>query len=232
MHEPLGAYRGVVTVKPRPIQLAIVDDYEVVVSGVAKMLERYEDRVEVVELDARRLVSERVDIAMFDTFGQGQDGMAHLQALIRTPHIGAVVVYTWNFQPDVIQMHTDAGIRGYLSKTLPAAELVAALERVQAGETVVSQDTPGGPVAGEWPGREEGLTPREAEVLALITQGLSNKDIAAQTHLSINSIKSYIRTGYRKIGVTSRSQAVLWGVRHGFEPDRRRFNADSEPRSL
>ena len=63
-------------------------------------------------------------------------------------------------------------------------------------------------------------------MLALITQGLSNNDIAAQTHLSINSVKSYIRTGYRKIGVTSRSQAVLWGVRHGFEPDHRRIVAD------
>ena len=216
------------TSRNRPIQLAIVDDYEVVVSGVAKMLERYSDRVEVVELEVRRIVNERVDVAMFDTFGQGQDGMSHLHALVRNPHIGAVVVYTWNFQPDVIRMHTDAGIRGYLSKTLPAAELVAALERVHNGETVVSQDAPGGPVAGEWPGREEGLTPREAEVLALITQGLSNKDIAAQTHLSINSIKSYIRTGYRKIGVTSRSQAVLWGVRHGFEPDHRRRLGDSD----
>ena len=88
-------------------------------------------------------------------------------------------------------------------------------------ETVISPD-PGrsGVVGGDWPGREEGLTAREAEVLALITQGMSNADIAIRTSLSINSIKSYIRSCYRKIGAVSRSQAVLWGATHGFLPDR------------
>ena len=71
-----------------------------------------------------------------------------------------------------------------------------------------------------WPGREWGLTEREAEVLALITQGLSNQEIAERSYLSINSVKTYIRTAYRKIGVTRRSQAVVWGMKHGFEPDR------------
>ena len=73
---------------------------------------------------------------------------------------------------------------------------------------------------GVWPGREFGLTEREAEVLALITQGLSNQEIAERSYLSINSVKTYIRTAYRKIGVTRRSQAVVWGMKHGFEPDR------------
>ena len=53
----------------------------------------------------------------------------------------------------------------------------------------------------------------------MITEGLSNQEIADRSFLSINSVKSYIRTGYRKIGVTSRSQAVLWGVQHGFAPE-------------
>jgi len=88
---------------------------------------------------------------------------------------------------------------------------------------VISPDPAGSRAAvvgGDWPGREEGLTAREAEVLALITQGMSNVDIATRTSLSINSIKSYIRSCYRKIGVSSRSQAVLWGATHGFLPDR------------
>jgi DNA-binding CsgD family transcriptional regulator len=78
-------------------------------------------------------------------------------------------------------------------------------------------------VGGDWPGRAEGLTHREAEVIALITQGLSNQDVAARTFLSINSVKSYIRSAYRKMAVTTRSQAVLWGVKHGFTPDRVRI---------
>lgn len=206
-----------------PLRLAVVNDYEVVVSGLAKMLERYKDRVEVTELDASASVSNRVDIALYDTFGQAQSGQEMLIKLLHAPNVERVVIYTWNFQPDLVRRSIDAGVSGYLSKTLPAAELAQALERVNAGEVIVSAEVGAGPIAGEWPGREEGLTPREAEVLALITQGHSNNDIAAQTHLSINSVKSYIRTGYRKIGVTSRSQAVLWGVRHGFEPDHRRI---------
>ena len=77
---------------------------------------------------------------------------------------------------------------------------------------------PGLPL-GVWPGQSQGLTARESEVLSLITQGLSNQEIADRCYLSINSVKTYIRTAYRKMGVTRRSQAVLWGLAHGFEPD-------------
>ena len=72
---------------------------------------------------------------------------------------------------------------------------------------------------GDWPGRPAGLSSREAEILALITQGLSNDEIAARAFISINSVKSYIRGAYRKINVTSRTQAVLWAVDNGFKPD-------------
>ena len=58
--------------------------------------------------------------------------------------------------------------------------------------------------------------------MALITQGLTNQQIADRAYLSINSVKTYIRAAYRKTGVERRSQAVLWGVAHGFLPDRER----------
>lgn len=206
-----------------PLTLAAVNDYEVVVQGLAAMLRRYQHRVEVVELDSQLAVSRPVDIALYDTFGQPQGDGDAVAELLRNDNISKLVVYTWNFQPDLVEASLALGVHGYLSKTMGAAEMVDALERVHGGERVVSAPPGHAPIAGDWPGREEGLTPREAEVLALITQGLSNNTIAAQTHLSINSVKSYIRTAYRKIGVTSRSQAVLWGVRHGFEPDTRRM---------
>ena len=82
-----------------------------------------------------------------------------------------------------------------------------------------------GTVGLDWPGREEGLTERESEIMALITQGKSNAEIAAMTYLSINSIKTHIRNAYRKTGVASRSQAVLWGVDHGFKMDRHHIDA-------
>ena len=68
------------------------------------------------------------------------------------------------------------------------------------------------------------MTDREGEILALVTQGKSNAEVAELTYLSPNTVKSYIRTTYRKIGVASRTQAVLWGVRHGFTPDHDRLN--------
>ena len=68
-------------------------------------------------------------------------------------------------------------------------------------------------------GKHAGLSVREAEIIALITQGLSNQEIADRCYLSINSVKTYVRTAYRKMGVARRSQAVLWGMRNGFEPD-------------
>lgn len=73
-----------------------------------------------------------------------------------------------------------------------------------------------------WPGRDHGLTPRESEIVSLVTSGLSNNEIAERTYLSINSVKSYIRSAYRTMGVTSRSQAVLWGIDHGMAPTRMR----------
>jgi DNA-binding CsgD family transcriptional regulator len=63
---------------------------------------------------------------------------------------------------------------------------------------------------------EHGLTEREAQVLDWIAQGMSNQEIAESAYVSINSVKTYIRSAYRKIGVKSRSQAVAWAVRRGY----------------
>jgi DNA-binding CsgD family transcriptional regulator len=60
-----------------------------------------------------------------------------------------------------------------------------------------------------------GLTGREVQVLALIAEGLTNQEIADKVFVSINSVKTYIRSAYRKIGVNSRSQAAVWGLQHG-----------------
>lgn len=204
-----------------PIRLAIVDDYEVVVRGLGEMLRTYRDEIEIVELNADTPVVTPVDIALYDTFAQPQGDREGVRTLVANPAVGKVVVFTWNFDPRLAEATIGQGASGYLSKTLPAGRLMSALREVHDGGTVISP-APGRSriVGGDWPGREEGLTAREAEVLALITQGMSNADIAELTSLSINSIKSYIRSCYRKIGVTNRPNAVLWGVQHGFQPDR------------
>ncbi len=135
-------------------------------------------------------------------------------------------MYTWNFHPDLVAEARDMGVHGYLSKALPARELVAALEAVHRGEVVVTEspDRARTQAGLDWPGRHEGLTDREAEILALITQGKNNAEIAELTYLSPNTIKSYVRNLYRKIDVDSRTQAVVWGVRRGFLPDHHRID--------
>lgn len=209
----------------RPITVALVDDYDVVVKGVANMLEPYRDRIVIAELDSTMPVKDTVDIVLYDSFAQPESDHEEIGVLVANPRARRVVVYTWNFHPDLVESARQHGAHGYLSKTLPARELVAALEAVHAGEVVIS-DVEGRArsVPGlDWPGRGEGLSDRESEVLALITQGMSNADVARLTYLSPNTVKSYIRTIYRKIGVASRTQAVLWGVDHGFTPDHHRI---------
>lgn len=208
-----------------PITVALVDDYDVVVKGVANMLDPYRDRVVIAELDSTMPVKDGVDIVLYDSFAQPESDHDEIAVLVANPRARRVVVYTWNFHPDLVDSARRQGAQGYLSKTLPARELVAALEAVHSGESVISdvaarsRSAPG----LDWPGRGEGLSDREAEILALITQGKSNADVARLTYLSPNTVKSYIRTIYRKIGVGSRTQAVLWGVDHGFTPDHHRI---------
>jgi DNA-binding NarL/FixJ family response regulator len=209
-----------------PISVALVDDYDVVLIGLAHMLAAYPDRIVVAEIDANETVTRDVDIVLYDSFAQPESDQDEIRVLIDHPDARRVAIYTWNFHPDLVHSALIKGASGYLSKTLPGPELVAALEAVHAGQRVVSSP-PGRsrPAVGlDWPGRSEGLTDRQSEILALITQGKSNAEVAATMFLSPNSIKSYIRATYRKIGVTSRTQAVLWGIEHGFLPDHHRLD--------
>jgi DNA-binding NarL/FixJ family response regulator len=208
-----------------PITVALVDDYDVVVMGVANMFDKYRDRLVVAELDSTMAVEDTVDIVLYDSFAQPESDHEEIATLVANPRANRVVVYTWNFHPDLIASAQRHGAHGYLSKTLAARELVAALEAVHAGETVIS-DPPRrarSAIGLDWPGRGEGLSDRESEILALITQGKCNADVARLSYLSPNTVKSYIRTIYRKIDVGSRTQAVLWGVAHGFTPDHHRI---------
>lgn len=213
------------------IRIALINDYEVVVKGLATMLRGYRDTFEVLELDAGTRLAQPVDIALYDTFAATAGDREEVRMLARDPRADKVVVYSWDVSDRLVTDALANGAAGYISKGLTARELVAALLAVQRGERRVHQLPDGShpAVIGDWPGREEGLTQRESEMLALITQGLSNAEIAERTRLSINSIKSYIRTCYRRIGVTNRSGAILWGVEHGFRPDHSRIEVGRPP---
>jgi two-component system, NarL family, response regulator LiaR len=204
--------------RQRPLRLAIVDDYAVVVAGVAALLEA--ERIDVVETAASLPVISDVDVVLYDTFGHVHGLGPGLEDFVA--HSGAkVVIYSWNLQPRLIKQAMARGASGYLSKVLTGPVIVEALERIVRGETVIltgdNETTVGG--AGDWPGRSAGLSSREAEVIALIASGLTNQEIAERACVSLNTVKTYIRSAYQKIGVERRSQAVLWAVENGFRHD-------------
>lgn len=203
-----------------PIRVAVVNDYEVVVEGVAAMLERFSDRLVVVELGCQVDVISEVDIALFDAFTMEGTDIPALETLVANPIVGRTVLYTWNLVLEQTKLALERGADGVLAKTLAPDELVAALESIHDGHPVISVDP--GPDAvissGQWPGQAEGLTARESEIVALIVQGLSNAEVAQRTFLSVNSVKTYIRSAYRTMGVQTRSRAILWGIEHGMEP--------------
>ena len=146
-------------IQPR-LRLAIVDDYAVVVAGVASFLQA--ERIDVVETGATTSVISDVDIVLYDTFGQIQGEGIDLEDFVRGSGGAKVVVYSWNLKPELIEEALAGGASGYLSKVLTGPAVVDALERIKAGEIVVLagdfESSADG--SGDWPGREAGLTPR------------------------------------------------------------------------
>jgi DNA-binding NarL/FixJ family response regulator len=192
-----------------PITLALVNDYELVVHGLAMMLRPFADRVTVVDMAVHEANSGPADIALYDTFAAD---LAH------PPEFKAhyVVLWTVSTTPEAVEQALTNRAAGVLWKGMAAGELVTALERIAADEVVVVAGGDDPVTHGDWPGHDAGLSEREAEILALICQGLRNEQIADRAYLSINTVKSYIRSAYRKMDVSSRSQAVLWGIENGF----------------
>lgn len=208
-----------------PLTVAIVNDHELIVRGIAAMLEPFSDVVEVVELDVEVPVLRPVDIALYDTFTRTGFTGEDLDRLCANPAIGRVVLFTWFLSEELVESARARGVAAAIPKSLDGAELVRALTTAHQGRLEIIPFVEDPTIAtNSWPGREHGLTPRESEIIALVTTGLSNQSIAERTYLSINSVKSYIRSAYRTMGVTSRSQAVLWGIDHGMAPTRKRVS--------
>ena len=119
-----------------PITVALVDDYDVVVMGVANMFDRYRDRVVVAELDATMAVKDPVDIVLYDSFAQPESDHHEIGILVANPCAHRVVVYTWNFHPRHRRERAAArGPTATCPRRLTARELVEALEAVHMPAT-------------------------------------------------------------------------------------------------
>ncbi|WP_197501537.1 hypothetical protein [Mycobacterium sp. 852002-51057_SCH5723018] len=86
-----------------PITVALVDDYDVVVKGVANMLDPYRDRVAIAELDSTIPVDDAVDVVLYDSFAQLESDHEEIGVLVANPRARRVVFYTWNSHPDLIE---------------------------------------------------------------------------------------------------------------------------------
>jgi two-component system, NarL family, response regulator LiaR len=194
-----------------PIGVSLVNDYEIIVQGLFRMLEPFSDRIRVVEMEAGGLPSAPTDIALFDTFGGRRYSLARVKAMARDQSIGKIVLYTWDappaFRADVAQHSVDAVIL----KSETGEALVAALERVHRGESTGFDEL-------QELGTSTTLTQREQEVLALMALGSSNREIAHELYLSVDTVKTHVRTLFQKLGVSNRTQAALAAVDFGVGP--------------
>jgi len=192
----------------RRITVAVVNDYELVVQGVASMLRACRNRIEVVELDVCENPQREVDVALFDSYGHGRLGVDRVASLARDRNVGAVAVYTGQSTSDQRDAALAAGARGVLAKSMPADALAGALIAIADGHQVVSEEF-GDAEETEWPGHEFGLTSRESEVAALLAQGMSNKELAAALWISENTVKTHLKGIFQKTTATSRTQAIV-----------------------
>lgn len=218
-----------------PVRVAVVNDYDIIVAGVASVLDPHADEVRLVEVDLRRPVVSDVDVVLTHTYGQVHPDGVRLPQALGPASAAKVLVLGFAATAETVERWFEAGAHGFLVGDHTGPRIVEAVRRVHAGEQVRPElpTDPAPPLpegteitksdpAGAWPGSEHGLSPRESEVVALICQGLTNDEVADQLYLGINTVKTYIRTAYRKAGVKDRANAVLWGLDHGFAPDRSR----------
>lgn len=211
----------------RPITVLLVDDHIVVLRGLRFFLET-EEEIEVVgEARDGRSALEQVarlkpDVVLMDLVMPGMDGVQATREVTQAFPETKVIVLTSFSEQDRVVPAIQAGAAGYLLKDVAPDVLVEAIRAVHRGEVRLHprvaealmvqvgqrKDAGGGP--GPTP-----LTPRELEVLTLVTHGRSNKEIAAELCITETTVKSHVSNILSKLGVQDRTQAAVYALKHG-----------------
>lgn len=198
----------------RPISVVLVNDYEIILQGLAAMLAPFADRVQVVEMDVGCEPQSMADVALFDTFAGRRLAIERASDMVRQGRVKHVVLYTWDAAAEFLNLADRAGVAGVVLKSASGEVLVEVIERVVLGERIGL----GTLHRGRQSRSQKGLSAREEEVLALIALGKSNGEIGSELFLSIDTVKTYVRRLYAKLGVKNRAQAALCAAAYNVLP--------------
>jgi DNA-binding NarL/FixJ family response regulator len=191
---------------PAPLRVSIISAYPCISAGLTALVHREPERAVVVETPYRcSEVGARVDVAICDISVLRTAGAEGAQLLD-----GRLPVLVFARMGDApARTLRQTGEHRVVREDVTSAALLDALDRVTGRSSS----------GGAHPRAERGvLTPRETDVVRLIASGLSNEEIGRELVVGANSVKTYIRTAYKGMGVRSRTQAVLWAMRHGVVP--------------
>lgn len=200
--------------RPGPVKVALVNDYELIIRGLLAMLAPFSDRVTIVETQVGGEPQRIADVALFDTFAGRRHAIERAYEMVRDGNVQHVVLYTWDAPAEFLTLADAAGVSGVVLKSTTGAALVDIIERVVNGERIGLGNLHRGRQAED----RQGLSTREEEVLALLALGLSNAEIGRELFLSIDTIKTYVRRLYAKLGVKNRAQAALRAGEHHVLP--------------
>ena len=204
-----------------PLHITLVDDSDLATEGLRALLAPYHERVVVMSDREAIARPQALDAVLFEPMHHSSVGESLLRTLLNGG-TGLAAAYSW---AGVEELPTPTTAR-HLSKSLSASQLVVAVEELVAGrlaeptpEVAAPEVTPVRTTTDRNAAEVAALTQRELDVVTLVTRGCSNREIAEHLGLSLNSVKTYIRTAYRKIGAERRTQAVLWGIEHGLKAE-------------
>ncbi|MCL4863337.1 MAG: response regulator transcription factor [Caldilineaceae bacterium] len=204
----------------KPIRVLLVDDHPVVRAGIEGILNSQTD-IEVVGeasdgIEAICLNQTlQPDVILMDLQMPKMDGVTAIKAIheqANPPHI--LVLTTYDTDADIAQA-IQAGATGYLLKDTPREDFFAAVRQVAQGKSVLTPVVASRLMAHMRAPAEEQLSGREVEVLTLVSQGHSNKDIAKQLHISTATVKTHLIHIYGKLGVSDRTAAVTTALEKG-----------------
>ncbi|GHE88268.1 response regulator transcription factor [Streptomyces griseoluteus] len=207
-----------------PIRVLLVDDHQVVRRGLRTFLE-VQDDIEVVGEAAdgaegvARAEELRPAVILMDVLMPGTDGIEALRRLRELGNPARVLIVTSFTERRTVVPALRAGAAGYVYKDVDPDALAAAIRSVHAGHILLQPEVADALLtqeeANSGQGRGGSLTEREREVLGLIADGRSNREIARALVLSEKTVKTHVSNILMKLDLADRTQAALWAVRHG-----------------